>query len=124
MRMRRAPTEPPAHKHSRSSSSARSELISKEKTKTRSAKRTTVLAKRSHGTYHAFSRERPPRANSRAARRLRPFDDYAKCSRRDAVQIGMLEALQRRASERPLVGCYAELGGAAIRVTSASPITT
>ena len=34
----------------------------------------------------------------------------ANCSRRDAVQIANNEALQRRASARPLAGCYAELG--------------
>jgi hypothetical protein len=41
---------------------------------------------------------------------LPTFDDDAICSRRDAVQVEMQQALQRRGSERPLVGCYAELG--------------
>jgi hypothetical protein len=61
-------------------------------------------------TYHAFSRERPPRAEAEAARRLprlKIVSAGAICSRRDAVKLAMNEALQRRASERPLVGCYA-----------------
>jgi hypothetical protein len=32
------------------------------------------------------------------------------CSRRDAVKLAKNEGLQPRASEQPLVGCYAELG--------------
>jgi hypothetical protein len=65
-------------------------------------------------TYHAFSRERPPRAEAEAARRLpRPTvpPEGAICSRRDAVRPAKNEGLQPRASERPLVGCYAELDG-------------
>src|SRR5712691_6022707 len=40
------------------------------------------------------------------------ISEGAICSRRDAVNLPTNEALQRRASERPLVGCYAELGSA------------
>jgi len=64
-------------------------------------------------TYHAFSRERPSGAEAGATRRLPRqtiISDGAICSRRDAVKLEMNEALQRRVSERPLVGCYAELG--------------
>jgi hypothetical protein len=63
-------------------------------------------------TYHAFSRERPQRAEAEAARRLPRLTvppEEVTCSRRDAVRLAMSEALQRRANERPLVGCYAEL---------------
>lgn len=64
-------------------------------------------------TYHAFSRERPSRAEAEAARRLPRLmmaSAGAICSRRDAVKLARNEGLQPRASERPLVGCYAELG--------------
>ena len=47
-----APTAPPTLKHSRSSSSGRSELIAEDKTKKRSAKKRTVLDDLSHGTHY------------------------------------------------------------------------
>ena len=34
-----------------------------------------------------------------------------KCSGRDAAPVPLNEGLQPRANERPLVGCYGELGG-------------
>jgi hypothetical protein len=40
------------------------------------------------------------------------ISDGAICSRRAAVQVTKNKALQRRASEQPLVGCYAELDSA------------
>src|SRR6266545_1628458 len=63
------------------------------------------------GLTQAFSRERPSGAEAEAARRLPRLmmtSAGAICSRRDAVRLTMNEALQRRASVRPLVGCYAE----------------
>src|SRR5687768_12164624 len=63
-------------------------------------------------TYHAFSCERSSRANGRAARRLPPFDNYATCSRRDAVQGGGAAGASAPGRRTPLVGCYAELGSA------------
>jgi hypothetical protein len=38
------------------------------------------------------------------------LSNNAICSRRDAVQGAMQQALQRRGYERPLDSCYAELG--------------
>src|SRR5689334_12343158 len=61
-------------------------------------------------TDRAFSCKRPPRPNGRAGCGCRQSMNSAICSRRDAVKLEMPQALQRRANERPLVGCYAELG--------------
>ena len=72
-------------------------------------------------TYHAFSCERPPVANGRAARRPPPIIEYAICGRRDAVQFEKRQALQRRASERPLVRCYAELAAVIVVRGSRAP---
>src|SRR2546427_4560934 len=44
--------------------------------------------------------------------RLTIISERATCSRRAAVQLVINEALQRRATARPLVGCYAELAAA------------
>jgi hypothetical protein len=108
----RRKTVPPTRVSPRSSRIRRSELIAREKNEKQSAKERTALDNRFYRTYHAFSRERPPRANGRAARRLPQADESAICSRRDAVQAAMQQALQRRGCERPLVSCYAELARA------------
>src|SRR6266508_1680266 len=96
----RKKTAPSTLKHPRSSPSSRKGLIATEKTKKQSAKKRTVLDNRFHRTYHAFSRERPPRAEAEASRRLPRLtmqSEGASCSRRDAVKLAMNEALQRRA---------------------------
>ena len=62
-------------------------------------------------TYHAFSRERPPGANGRAARRLPATIDDAICSRRDAVHVRDAAGASAPGLRTALVGCYAGLDG-------------
>jgi hypothetical protein len=61
-------------------------------------------------TYHAFSCERlhaPAAERHGGCRHLTTTRSAAAVTR---CKLEMQQALQRRASERPLVGCYAELG--------------
>lgn len=60
-------------------------------------------------TYHAFSCERLHEPAAERHGGCRQLSNNAIRSRRDAVQVAMHQALQRRGYERPLVGCYAEL---------------
>ena len=50
-----------------------------------SDKRSSNEYRISRPTYHAFSRERPPRASGRVAWRLPPINEDATCSRCDAT---------------------------------------
>ena len=93
----RRTTVPPTRVSPRSSRIRRSELIARKKNEKQSAKERTALDNRFYRTYHAFSRERPPRANGRAARRPPPIIDHAICGRRDAVNLALHEARKRRA---------------------------
>src|SRR5712691_12186123 len=102
LKMSRGKTVPSTRKHSRSSPSARSELIVRKKDEKQSAKRRTVLDNHFYRTDLSLSRERPPPANVSDWWNLEKYD-----------------GLQPRASIRPLVGCSEKLG-AGYRVASYS----
>ena len=104
----RRKTAPPTHNASRSSTSDRKGLIAK--TKNQSAKRRTVLDDRFHRTYHAFSCERPHLPAAERHGGCRHLTTTRSAAAVTPCKQEMRQALQRRASERPLVGCYAELG--------------
>ena len=89
----RRTTVPPTRRHSRSSPQGRKELIARKKDEKQPAKRRTVLDDRFHRTDHSLA------ASGLRAR----VPDSRKLAKR--------EALQRRASVRPLVGCSEKLGG-------------
>ena len=106
----RRTTVPPTRNHSRSPASGRKGLIASTKTKKQSARRELPLtiAFIEHISRSAASGHREPSAERHG--HCRRFSNNAICSGRDAAQVSLDQALQRRASERPLVGCYAELG--------------
>jgi hypothetical protein len=114
-------TVPPTRNHSRSPASGRKGLIARTKTKKQSARRELPLtiAFIEHISRSAASGHREPSAERHG--HCRRFSNNAICSGRDAAQVSLDQALQRRASERPLVRCYAELAAVIVVRGSRAP---